>query len=107
MEIDSLPSLRIKAEILEQLKGTVQVEPYRLRYSAFEIDDFLLGPLDDLAVFERRGLIDLDTAYQGFGYYLMETIENPEIRKYLDYGESKNYKDFYRMYKKFKTRSLQ
>jgi hypothetical protein len=61
-QIDRFPCLEIKREILTQLSGFVQIEENRTGYSAFEIDDLLLGHLDDLGWYVKRGLIDYSTA---------------------------------------------
>jgi hypothetical protein len=56
--IDRLPYFRIKKSVAEQLHGVVPVEDNKTGYSAFEIDDLLLGFFDDLGWYHRRGLID-------------------------------------------------
>jgi hypothetical protein len=63
-EIDELPYLRIKTEITEQLTGIVSFDTEKTGYSAFEVDDFLLGHFEDVGWYVRRKLMDLHTAYQ-------------------------------------------
>jgi hypothetical protein len=105
-EIDELPYLRIKKEIVEQLKGIVPFDPLKTGYSPFEIDDFLLGPFEDVGWYVRRKLIDLTTADQGFGYYMIETLEHAEMKKFLEHQRKHefSYDDLEWLYKKFKAR---
>jgi hypothetical protein len=48
------------------------------------MDDFLLGPFEDLGLYVRDGLIDYDIALQSFRYYLLNTFENPVVQQYVD-----------------------
>jgi hypothetical protein len=79
--IDRLPYFRIKQSVAGQLRGVVPVEEKRTGYSAFEIDDFLLGFFDDLGWYHKQGLIDIDTIKQAFGYYICESYENDQVRR--------------------------
>ena len=83
-KIDELPFFRIKEDIAGQLKGVIDVDPGKTGYSAFEIDDLLLGHLDDIGWYESRKLIDMETIREMFGYYIYECYQNAEIQKYLD-----------------------
>jgi hypothetical protein len=103
-KIDELPYLRIRKEIIEQVTGIVPFDPAKTGYSAFEVDDFLLGHFEDVGWYARRRLIDLDAAYQSFGFYVIATCEHQEIKKYLDDQRAKEYSydDLDWLYKKFK-----
>jgi hypothetical protein len=83
-KIDELPYLRIKREIADQLTGIVAMNPEKTGYSAFEIDDFLLGHLEDVGWYMQRKLIRSAAAYASFGYYVINTLENPEMKKFLE-----------------------
>jgi hypothetical protein len=104
-EIDELPYLRIKKEIGEQLTGIVPFDLTKVGYSAFELDDFLLGHFEDVGWYVRRKLMNLKAAYQSFGYYVIATVEHPEIEKYLAHQRAREYSydDLEWVYKKFKT----
>jgi hypothetical protein len=52
-------------------------------YSAFEIDDFLLGYLEDIGHFERHGLLNIKDVNNFFGWYLIKIWENAEVNKYV------------------------
>jgi hypothetical protein len=73
-QIDELPYLRIKKEIADQLAGIVPLNPAKTGYSAFEVDDFLLGHFEDVGWYARRKLMDLNAAYQSFGFYVVATL---------------------------------
>ncbi|MGA2467295.1 MAG: hypothetical protein ABSH06_23465 [Thermodesulfobacteriota bacterium] len=65
----------------EMLKNKLMEKRY---YLEVEIDDFLLGHFEDIGLFEEKGLIDTDMAYEEFSYYIWNTFENEEIKKYID-----------------------
>ena len=99
-EIDNLPYFRIKPDIANQLKGLVDARPGKTGYSAFEIDDLILGPLDDVGWYQGRDLIDLETVREMFGYYIDECNRNEVIQGYLDHGCNKEkYENFKRLAK--------
>lgn len=95
-KIDELPFLEIKKDIASQLKGVIDVPSGKSGYSAFEIDDLLLGHLDDIGWYEKHKLIDPDTIEEMFGYYIDECFKNEEIQKYLkqkcNKGKFQNFK---------------
>ena len=103
-EIDELPYLRIRKEIIEQVTGIVPFDPAKTGYSAFEVDDFLLGHFEDVGWYARRKLIDLKTAFQSFGYYVIATVEHTEMQKFLEHQRAKefSYDDLEWLYQKFK-----
>jgi hypothetical protein len=102
-KVDRLPYMKIKPEIVKQLSGIIAVERGRLGYSAFEIDDFLLGHFDDLGRYVMQKLIDFKTARLIFSYYVTESFENPAISEYLrDEDNQGKYTDFRYIYNKFK-----
>jgi hypothetical protein len=103
-KIDELPYLRIKKEIADQLAGIVPFDPAKTGYSAFEIDDFLLGHFEDVGWYVRGKLMDLKAAFQSFGYYVIATVEHSEMQKYLvdQRGREYRYDDLDWLYKKFK-----
>ncbi len=89
-EIDHLPYLRIKTEIADQLKGIIDIDPQKTGYSAFEVDDLLLGYFDDIGRYEKHNFLDLETIRQTFGYYITECFENKEIQKYIRHEDNKD-----------------
>jgi hypothetical protein len=103
-EIDTLPYLGIKKDIADQLTGIVPLNPDKTGYSAFEVDDFLLGHFEDVGWYVRRKLMDLRAADQSFGYYVIATVEHSEMRKFLDHQRSKEfgYDDLEWLYQQFK-----
>jgi hypothetical protein len=102
-QIDRLPYFKIKKDIANQLKGIVSIDPEKTGYSAFEIDDFLLGYFDDIGWYRKGRIIDLDSIEQTFGYYVIACYENEEIQKYLNDEDNKcKYSDFKFIYDKLK-----
>ena len=93
--IDNLPCLKIRKSVANQLQGIVNFPEGKNGFSAFEIDDLLLGHFDDLGWYEKKNLIDIETIYQVFNYYITESWNNEEIKKYLGHRDNKGkYKDF-------------
>lgn len=84
--IDELPFFEIKKEIANQLKGIVSPAQGKIGYSAFEIDDLLLGHFEDIGWYEKRGLIDQETISEMFGYHISECFQSKEIQKYLQHS---------------------
>jgi hypothetical protein len=103
-EIDELPYLRIKKEIADQLTGIVPFNPDKTGYSAFEVDDFLLGHFEDVGWYVQQKLMNLKSADQSFGYYVIATVEHSEMGKFLDHQRSKEfgYDDLEWLYQQFK-----
>ena len=53
----------------------------RRTYSTYEIDDLLLGPLEDIASLEEQ--LSFDVIYKFFSYYICRVWENGEIKRYV------------------------
>ena len=100
-KIDELPFFKIKKDVASQLKGIINIDSGKIGYSAFEMDDLLLGHFEDIGWYESRELIDLETISEMFGYHISECFENDEIQKYLKIEYQKgNFQNFKRLAKK-------
>jgi hypothetical protein len=55
----------------------------KYRYSAYEIDELLLGHFEDLGLFCKKGLMDIEFIDEGFGYYIEEMHKNEQIQNYI------------------------
>jgi hypothetical protein len=95
-EVERLPYLEIKRKIVDQMKGIVQIDEERKGYSAFEIDDLLLGHCEDVGWYEKRGLIDFETVEQTFGEYIRACRENESITKYLADKDTEGKYEYFR-----------
>jgi hypothetical protein len=82
----------------------VPLNPEKTGYSAFEVDDFLLGHFEDVGWYVQRKSMDLNAAYQSFGFYVIATVEHTEMKKYLEDQRAKEYSydDLEWLYQKFK-----
>ena len=68
------------------------------------IDNLLLGHLEDLGVFEKKGVVDIDMIYELFDYYIEVCWENEEIKNYINYqGDGDIYENFFYIYEKCKS----
>jgi len=52
-------------------------------YSCFEIDDLLLGKLEDIGLFLKQGFLNKKHVFNHFAWYIGVAWENPEIQKYI------------------------
>ena len=104
---DRLPAFRIIAHVRDQLEnaGLIKLENWRKGYTAFEVDDLLLGHFDDVGRFEKKGLIDMGTAYHTFGYYFHELVENEgPVKAMLEHEDNEgNYEHLEYINRKFKS----
>ncbi len=65
-------------------------------FTIYEVDDFLLGDIYDLGLFEQKRIIDIDLVYEEFGYYIATVWENKAIRYYIhNQREDPRHKDVY------------
>jgi hypothetical protein len=53
-------------------------------FTIYEVDDFILGDVYDLGLFEQKRIVDIDMVYEEFGYYVATIWENKAIRYYID-----------------------
>lgn len=101
---NEFPYFQIDKNIIEQLK--IKTDNHRLEYTAFEIDDELLGHFDDLGSFEKRDILDISLIYDLSSYYLETVWENEEIQKYIKWQRAQEqdfndiFEDFEYIYKK-------
>ena len=71
-------------------------------YSAFEIDDDLLGYFEDIGNYIEEKLLDKKMAYDLFSWYIGEVGSNEEVIKYINWQRSdggdiyKGFEDIYR-----------
>jgi hypothetical protein len=76
--------------------------------STYVVDDYLLGPLEDLGVLEERSLVSLDEAYEQFDTYVEICAESTAIREYLNWSSDQYpddddvYDHFQQLYEKLR-----
>lgn len=69
-------------------------------YTAFEVDDFMLGYFEEMAALEKRGMLTIEVIYDNFDFYFDFIWNNEEIKKYIMY-ERENEKDGEDIYEDF------
>lgn len=84
-KVGEFPFFKIKRNVVSQLEGIIELNKTKAGYSAFEVDDLLLGHFDDMGWFVKCGLVDFRMADQMMGYYIAEVFDAPAIQHYLDY----------------------
>jgi hypothetical protein len=52
-------------------------------FGAYEIDDYVIGPLEDIATFEKRGVIEIGMVYEVFSWYIENVWDNCAVHKYI------------------------
>jgi hypothetical protein len=63
-------------------------------YTPYEVDDLLLGHFEDIGLFERKGILDIEMVYEEFEWYIRTVFENSEVNKYIQ-SERKDESDVY------------
>ena len=53
------------------------------KIGTFDVDDVLLGPLEDVAFFEKTGKLDLETVYSFFGSHIEDVMTNKALLDYI------------------------
>lgn len=72
-----------KTNLPEELKGYLSKRMY---YSTWEVDDSLLGLLENVGILERKGIVDFQMVYEVFSWYLKKAWDNDHIKKYIIYS---------------------
>jgi len=66
----------------KRLYKNVDLRKITLQYQANQIDN-LLQNFEDLGLYEKEGLIDIDFIYDGFDSYVEDLWGNKEVQKYI------------------------
>lgn len=64
-------------------------------YTAFEVDDLLLGPLDDVATLWEAGTLQTEQIRDVFGWYIELAWDTPEIKAYIDHQQREEDPEIY------------
>lgn len=54
-------------------------------FDAHDLDDYVLGPLEAIGIYESQKIIDLATTYEMFGWYVTKIWESGAIRDYIQW----------------------
>ncbi|HEY4325856.1 MAG TPA: hypothetical protein VGN20_17825 [Mucilaginibacter sp.] len=81
---ESLPIFTINKKIAIQVIDGKDFSSVPERYTGFDLDDLLLGYLEDIGCFEKRGLIDIRGVYDDFDWYIQMVWKNPAVKSYID-----------------------
>ncbi len=84
--IEAQPYFEVNLNKLNKTKLPKEIKK-RLRkwkyYSAWEVDDFLLGHFEDVGRLEQRGIVDFQMVYDVFSWYLKTAWEYDPIKEYI------------------------
>ena len=75
-----IPSAIDNTGLPEDIRTTLTSKQY---YSAWEVDDLLLGHFEDIGMFEQRGIIDFQMVYDEFSWYIGTAWNNDNIKEYI------------------------
>jgi hypothetical protein len=84
---EPFPYFTINENIIRQLKISPEEHKFLIDkkfFTAFEIDDFLLGYFEDIGSYEMNGMIDIRDVYNSFDWYIDMIWNNEEIKKYVN-----------------------
>jgi hypothetical protein len=77
------------------------VKPSKLIFTSNEVDDLLLGHLEDLGVLFYQKIISKELIYDGYEYYISEIGDNDQIQAYVcAIRKEKNDEDYYEKFEK-------
>lgn len=91
---EDFPYFEIKKNIIQEFPMDVKSQKELLKkesYSAFEIDDLLLGYFEDIGCFEKDNLIGIRGVYDTFDWYIQTTWDNEAIIEYIKYTRGSEY----------------
>jgi hypothetical protein len=81
---EKLPYFIVLEERIASLPGEIKKELLnKMLYTAYEIDDILLGHFEDIGIFEENGILDIKMIYEEFSWYIETVYKNYEIQRYL------------------------
>ncbi len=77
----------------------------KLKFTTYEIDDYLLMHLEDLGIYLKKKIVTLVDVDELFGFYIECIGNNPEIKKYIEWArkegeDDKIYEHFDELYEK-------
>ncbi len=89
VKISPLPA---DAKSIEEdlLRKTADRPNGKTAYSSFEMDDLILGQLDDVGMLEERRILDPWMVESVFGYYIRLVMNGPAVRDYLKTVRAQN-----------------
>jgi len=58
----------------------------REHYSVWEVDDLLLGHFEDIGRLEQRRIVDFQSVYDVFSWYLESVWDNDAIKEYIQWS---------------------
>ncbi len=101
-ENDHLPYFKIKIncitdiEIRNEIERKLEVLKMNKNIiDSYDMDDLILGHIEDLGMFNKYNIIDIDMIYDLFSWYIERCKENEEIGKYIDSLRAKYGQDIY------------
>jgi hypothetical protein len=83
-----------KTNLPQEIRDDLSKKKY---YSTYEMDDLLLGHLEDIGLFWDSGALEIGVVYEEFDYYLAIAYDNPAIKDYIKFAR----KDGADIYDKF------
>jgi hypothetical protein len=87
IEDDDIPYFEVVEEKLENFPEDIKNQLSEKKfYTAYEIDDLLLGHFEDIGLLEQKGVLDIEMVYEEFSWYIETTYDNCEIKKYIKYS---------------------
>jgi hypothetical protein len=80
-----------KSGLAQEIRGRLLA---RKAYSAYDIDDLLLGHFEDLAMLWEKGVLDIRMIHDMFSWYVEKVWDDCDVRKYVK-SEREETKDIY------------
>jgi hypothetical protein len=90
--LDFITDDKIKNEIIRKI-GKLRDGSYII--DAFEIDEYLLGHIEDLGILAENKILNISMIYEEFSWYIETCLGNSHIQDYIDHQKKKEGWDIY------------
>jgi hypothetical protein len=90
--LDSITNNKIKNEMIRKIK---KLRDGSNIVDAYEIDEFLLGHIEDLGIFTQHKIINLSMVYEEFSWYIEKCWEDNNIKDYIEHQRKEEGWDIY------------
>jgi len=90
--LDFIKDDKIKNEIIRKI-GKIRDGSYIV--DAFEVDEYLLGHIEDLGILAENKILNVSMIYEEFSWYIETCLGNSQIKDYINHQKKKEGWDIY------------
>lgn len=90
--LDSITNEKINNEIVRKI---AEIRGGSYIVDAFEVDESLLGHIEDLGILAENNILDISMIYEEFSWYIETCLQYSHIKDYIDHQRKKEGWDIY------------